>query len=54
MEGASDAASSALLIAVAVSGIVELVNLARIKREQSKSMGDEVVGKAGSVGFDLD
>ena len=42
-----------ILLAVAVAGVKNIVDLFRIQRDETETVGDEFIGEYGGVGFDL-
>ena len=54
MQSQCDTAVFAVLFAVAVAGVVELVDSLAVEGNESQSVRNEFVGKNGCVGFDLD
>lgn len=54
VQGQRHAALFAVLLAVAVSRVVELVDAARVERDEAETVRDEFVGEDGAVGLDFD
>ena len=54
MQCKQDATIFAVLIAFAVAGVEDVVNLFRVEGDEAEAMGDEFVGKDRGVGFDFD
>ena len=54
MERKGDAAVLAVLLAVAVAGVEDVVDLFGIEGDEAEAVGDELVGEDGCVGFDFD
>lgn len=54
MQGEYDTAVFAVLLAVAIAGVEDIVNLLRVQGDKTETVGDEFVCQYGGVGFDFD
>lgn len=54
VQGEGDAALLAVLLAVAVARVVELVDAARVERDEAEAVRDELIGEDRAVDFDFD
>jgi len=54
VEAETNAACVAVLVAVAVSRVPEVLNILGHEGDETETVGDELVGEDGAVDFDLD